>query len=134
VRWKYLYARPDTGMDYFGSIACGPDGNLYACGTTGDPPAAADWIVVSLSSSGAVLEERRSSVAGRHQPSITRELLAADIERMTSRLFDVSGRRVRAAGRLASGVYLVGTPVAGRRVLVVRPNRSTAKLEARNGR
>jgi hypothetical protein len=121
VRWKYLYARPDTGMDYFGSIACGPDGNPYACGTTGDPPAAADWIIVSLSSSGAVLEERHSPIAVRQQPSIVREIRASGAGRMESGVFDVSGRRVNAGGRLAPGVYLVGEPHSClRRVVLVR--------------
>jgi hypothetical protein len=57
LRWTYRYARPDTGSDYFGSIAMGPDGNLYACGTTGDPPDC-DWLVVSLTAAGAVSELR----------------------------------------------------------------------------
>ena len=57
LRWRYMYAGPDTVTDYFSSVTVGPDGNIYASGTTGDPPDS-DWLVVSLTQSGAVRETR----------------------------------------------------------------------------
>jgi hypothetical protein len=70
VRWRYLYASPDTVQDNFSSIARGPDGNIYVCGTAGGPPNC-DWVVVSLTASGAIAEQSPSPVARRLSPAAT---------------------------------------------------------------
>ncbi len=128
LRWKYLYARPDTGMDNLGSIARGPDGHLYACGTTGDPPNS-DWLVVSLTTTGAVREahtgrpESRLSVSTFLGDVIRVRSSAPSDELMEASLFDASGRVVLTASlrpalgqielrdgrlsRLGAGVYLL---------------------------
>lgn len=99
LRWKYTYARSDTGMDNLGSIACGPDGHLYACGTTGDPPNS-DWLVVSLTATGAVREvstgrpESRFSVATLLGNAIEVRCSAPLVEPLRAALHDASGRAV----------------------------------------
>ncbi len=119
LRWKYLYAGPDTVRDNLGSIVFGPDGHLYACGTTGDPPNS-DWIVIALNTSGGVAEEFHAPLRSPGRPSITHELPLDDSERRSAAVFDVTGRRVR-TGRLATGVYLIrNQPGSLRRVLVIR--------------
>lgn len=119
LRWRYMYARPDTGSDNFSSITFGPDGNLYACGTTGDPPNS-DWIVVGLNTSGGVADEFHATLRGPRRPTIARELPLDNGERLSAAVFDVTGRRVETR-RLATGVYLVrNQPGRLRRVLVMR--------------
>jgi len=128
LRWRYIYARSDTGMDMLGSIERGPDGNLYACGLTGDPPNS-DWLVVSLTAAGAVREIR----AGRPESKFSVSTFLDDViavrcsapraEPLRATLCDASGRLVAALdasssqvrtefrderiSRLGSGVYLL---------------------------
>jgi hypothetical protein len=144
-RWRYLCAGPDTAADYFGSITFGPDGNLYASGTTGDPPNC-DWLVVSLTAAGAIAEERQTPVAIRHSSSATlfRDRISL---RLGSRplspaprlvtLRDAAGRTVLAAliapgasqvelagpeiSRLAPGCYFLDVGRGAARLKLVKP-------------
>lgn len=112
-RWRYLFAGPDTVADNFSSIAFGPDGNLYACGTTGDPPNS-DWVVVSLTTAGAVAE-RQTADGIRHTASavtVFRDRIALHprgfgTAEVTVRLRDVTGRTVLAQRARVSSDRLV---------------------------
>jgi hypothetical protein len=98
-RWRYLYAGPDTVGDNFGSIALGTDGNLYACGTTGDPPNA-DWLVVSLSEDGTGVELRRQGTGlPAHAATFFRDRIAVLVSpalahSLDVRLYDATGRSI----------------------------------------
>jgi hypothetical protein len=112
LRWRYTYARPDTGMDMLSSITRGPDGNLYACGLTGDPPSS-DWLVVSLSPSGAVNEATGAGVTA-HRPTLIVDAMNLAGTGPTTVVLDATGRIVARgelpAARLAalrSGVYFL---------------------------
>jgi hypothetical protein len=116
LRWRYLFAGPDTVADNFGSIAAGPDGNLYACGTTGDPPNS-DWVVVSLTASGAVAEPRtETSEPAFRATTLFRDRIALyppgfAAAEATARLRDVAGRTVLAQrARVSSGRVLLDEP------------------------
>ena len=99
-RWRYLYAGPDTVGDNFGSIALGPDGNLYACGTTGDPPNA-DWLVVSLTESGVAIGLRTPQAELSAQaPTFFHDRIAVRVSPALARSLDV--RLYDAAGRIVA--------------------------------
>jgi hypothetical protein len=112
-RWRYDYAGPGRFRDNFGSLARGPDGNIYACGTTGEPPNC-DWVVVSLTAAGAVAEPQTANGI-RHTVSATtvfRDNIVVNLNRppaptLRFRLCDVAGRVVVAGRASASGGRVV---------------------------
>ena len=141
-RWRYLYAGPDTVGDNLASIALGPDGNLYACGTTGDPPNA-DWLVVSLAEDGTGVELRTprtelpAHAATFFRDRITVQLSPALTRDLNSRLYDAAGRSILKQtltphdgcvtldspelARLAPGCYFLDVGQGHNRLKLVKP-------------
>jgi hypothetical protein len=52
-RWRYTYNGPANDADYLFKVIYGGDGNIYAVGRTGYTGPEADFLVISLTSSGA---------------------------------------------------------------------------------
>jgi hypothetical protein len=139
VRWEYRYNPTPESVDVAEDIAVGPNGRVYAAGTSWSPGAGPDIILVCLDADPPGVAERPSR-AGLHQTrsaTIVRGILFLPSSLLSphSSLLSIDGRKAldlvpgpNDVSRLAPGVYFVCSgpsavsrqPTAVQKVVVTR--------------
>jgi hypothetical protein len=77
-RWVYTYDGPAHSSDDAGTIILGPDGNLYAAGTSYGTGTRGDFIVVSLTDSGEQRWTRRHNGTADTSDAVKSIVMPAD--------------------------------------------------------